>query len=392
MRILVLAYACEPHKGSEPAVGWMWCRLLARFGEVTVITRANNQDAIESASSIPEVSQLHFEYVDLPDWARKWKRGPRGTRLYYVLWQFAAMRRARFLLSKTRFDLAWHVTLANAWFGSTLCFLPTPYVFGPVSGGVPSCWRISLVGARGLFSEVSRSLARTLARQINPLARFSWTRAELILTNNDDTLRWLPRRHHSKSEVFPNVILDVETSSRRPIPGSTRKVLYAGYLLPLKGLSLALRTMTYLEGWRLDIYGDGPDRARLETIARASGVADRVRFLGWVPRERLFEAMTQEADVLLFPSLHDEVGWVVAEALAHGLPVVCLDRGGPKSLGGIAVKLGRFEETAQSLAQEVKRASLVSSPNWGLSSRFESLRSLVERRNLAPSALWRAGD
>jgi glycosyltransferase involved in cell wall biosynthesis len=248
---------------------------------------------------------------------------------------------------------------------------------------VPSCWRISLVGARGLFSEVSRSMARTLARQFNPLARLSWNRAELILTNNEDTLRWLPRRHHSKSEVFPNVILDIEASPPQPERGSTRRIVFAGYLLPLKGLSLALRAMTYLEGWDLDIYGDGPDRARLENFARAWGVADRVRFLGWVPRAKLFEVMTQEAEVLLFPSLHDEVGWVVAEALAHGLPVVCLNRGGPKSLGGIAVELGGFEETAQSLAHEVGRATLPSSLRWDLTSRFESLRSLLEQRNLS---------
>jgi glycosyltransferase involved in cell wall biosynthesis len=392
MRILLLAYACEPDKGSEPGVGWMWCRLLARFGDVTVITRANNQDVIESASSIPEAPQLRFEYVDLPEWARRWKRGRRGSRLYYVLWQFAAMRRARSLISKSRIDLAWHVTLANAWLGSTLCFLPIPSVFGPISGGVPSCWRISLVGARGLFPELFRSMARTLARQINPLARLSWNRAELILTNNEDTLRWLPRRHHNKSEVFPNVILDIEMSARRPERGSTRRIMYAGYLLPWKGVSLALRALTFLEGWRFDIYGDGPDRARLENIAHALNVADRVRFVGWVPREKLFEAMMQEAEVLLFPSSHDEVGWVAAEALAHGLPVVCLDRGGPKSLGGIAVELGRFEETADALAQEVERASLPSPPNWGLSSRFESLRSLLEHRNLFPSGLQGSGN
>src|SRR3954471_9943399 len=116
MRILVSAYACEPGKGSEPGVGWMWCRLLARFGEVTVITRANNRPSIEAASSIPEFSHLHFEYVDLPPWARRWKRGAKGARLYYVLWQFAALKRARRLVSDTKFDLAWHVTFANAWF------------------------------------------------------------------------------------------------------------------------------------------------------------------------------------------------------------------------------------------------------------------------------------
>ena len=35
-------------------------------------------------------------------------------------------------------------------------------------------------------------------------------------------------------------------------------------------------------------------------------------------------------DLFLFPSLHDSGGFVVLEALSHGLPVVCLDLGGQR--------------------------------------------------------------
>jgi len=47
MKVLVSAYACEPHKGSEPGVGWNWVKQIARFHEVWVITRANNKEKIE---------------------------------------------------------------------------------------------------------------------------------------------------------------------------------------------------------------------------------------------------------------------------------------------------------------------------------------------------------
>src|SRR6266511_2099308 len=119
VKILALAYACEPTKGSEPGAGWMWSRLLARLGETTVITRSNNRVLIESVlPSTPEAAHLSFEYVDLPRWARLWKRGQRGVRLYYVLWQLAALRRARRLQRAERFDLVWHLTLSNYWLGS----------------------------------------------------------------------------------------------------------------------------------------------------------------------------------------------------------------------------------------------------------------------------------
>jgi len=70
MRILAIAYACEPGKGSEPGVGWVWSRMLARLGETWVVTRANNRPAIEEAlSSLPPEERPRFVYVDLPAWA-----------------------------------------------------------------------------------------------------------------------------------------------------------------------------------------------------------------------------------------------------------------------------------------------------------------------------------
>jgi glycosyltransferase involved in cell wall biosynthesis len=132
--------------------------------------------------------------------------------------------------------------------------------------------------------------------------------------------------------------------------------LFAGQLLPLKGVSLALRTLVLLPSWTLTICGRGYDERRLRRISERLHVADRVRFLGWVSTHRLAELMRNESDVLLFPSIHDEGGWVVAEALASRLPVVCLDRGGPPVLGGTGVACTNVSQTAARLARAVLAA------------------------------------
>ncbi len=62
-------------------------------------------------------------------------------------------------------------------------------------------------------------------------------------------------------------------------------------------------------------------------------------------------------DVLLFPSIHDEGGFVVAEALAAGLPVVCLHRGGPPEIGGTGVIPTDVSRTVADLAQTVRDAA-----------------------------------
>jgi glycosyltransferase involved in cell wall biosynthesis len=51
----------------------------------------------------------------------------------------------------------------------------------------------------------------------------------------------------------------------------------------------------------------------------------------WLPQEKLFEQY-QTHDLLVYPSLHDSSGNAVLEALSFGLPVVCLDLGGPAQI------------------------------------------------------------
>lgn len=69
-------------------------------------------------------------------------------------------------------------------------------------------------------------------------------------------------------------------------------------------------------------------RAHLQALAASLGVGEFVEFVPGVPQDELFQRYSA-AHVFLFPSLHDSGGNVVLEALAAGLPVVCLDLGGP---------------------------------------------------------------
>jgi len=91
--------------------------------------------------------------------------------------------------------------------------------------------------------------------------------------------------------------------------------------------------MTAAEDWELVIYGDGPERARLADSIRRLGLSERVTLMGQRPRAEVRQAMV-DADVFFFPSMREAAGWVVAEALAVGCPVVCLNTGGPPLLVG----------------------------------------------------------
>ena len=337
MRIAVFAYACEPGEGSEPGVGWMWARMLTSLGDVWIVTRANNRAAIESEiDSVPEKDRLHFLYVDLPTWARFWKRGSRGLRLYYLMWQIAAYRKLRRLrIREGPFDIAWHVTLATIWLGSLAPLISNTFVYGPVGGGVnPPLRLLPSLGPKGIVYEAARVLVRSLGRLANPLARLAWRRADLILVQNPEAKRSVPKRHRSKCVVFPNVVLEEADTFIPQVTRAHRTALFAARLLPWKGGALAIRTIAEVPGWRLIICGRGPDEARLRKIADRYGVTDMVEFRGWLPREELLQLMSSGTPAFLLPSLHDEAGWAVVEAMSSGCPVVGLDVGGPAVLLG----------------------------------------------------------
>jgi hypothetical protein len=134
VRVLLIAYACEPERGSEPGVGWNLAIELANRHELWVLTRANNREVIEAASrdGLPEI---HWVYHDLPSWARWWKRGHRGVQLYYYLWQRSARRLVREIAVREGVELVHHVTFVKYWAPSAGPVAGKPFVWGPVGGG-----------------------------------------------------------------------------------------------------------------------------------------------------------------------------------------------------------------------------------------------------------------
>lgn len=109
-------------------------------------------------------------------------------------------------------------------------------------------------------------------------------------------------------------------------------VLFAGSLTERKAPDLLLESFCQAaaaeQRLRMHFAGDGPLRAQLELQATRLGVADKVRFHGFVEGEEL-DAAYLSSDLLVLPTrTHEGWGVVVQEALAAGVPVIATDRVG----------------------------------------------------------------
>jgi len=309
---------------------------IARFHEVWAITRANNRDSIERDLAKGPIPNVHWIYFDLPRWSCFWKKGTRGVHLYYYLWQVGAYLTGKHLHREVRFDLVHHIAFGNYWMPSFLSFLPAPFVWGPLGGGesAPRAFYESF-SLRGRVHERLRNIARWIGES-DPFVRFDARRAQIALAKAKETAERLQQlgagrvQLYSESGITEAEVTRPDILSRRD--DSLFRVVSIGHLLHWKGFHLGLmafadviKRFPSVEYW---IIGDGPERHNLECLARRFGMATKVRFWGNLPREDVLDKLL-ECDVLVHPSLHDSGGWVCLEAMSSGLPVICLDLGGP---------------------------------------------------------------
>jgi glycosyltransferase involved in cell wall biosynthesis len=333
MRILLSAYACEPNRGSEPEVGWQRARhMLAHADEVWVLTRANNKSVIE-ADHLSHAPGLHFIYYDLPRWALRLKKQAWFLPAYFILWQWGAYRVAAVLHRDKPFDRVYHVTFASMQCGSFMGRLGVPFVIGPIAGGERAPLRLRRgMPFRGQASELLRDVGILLQRY-SPLAHLAFAAAERIYVTTADSLRLVPSKWRSKTAVHLAIATDGQAARNesRQAPALPRFV-FAGRLLHWKGAHFAIRALAEVRRTvpeaTLTLVGSGPDEQWLRDVAEQCGVAEAVEFAGQLPREQLLGSL-QSYTALVFPSLHDSGGFVVLEALQRGVPVVCLDLGGP---------------------------------------------------------------
>lgn len=366
VRVLLSSYACEPGKGSEPGVGWKWVEGLAGRVDLAVITRANNRETIERdiAARLEEdpLRKVQFHYHDLSTSFLRLKRARLLPTLpYYLLWQWTASH--RFAHEADVSDVVHHLTFCTALCPGFWNHTKAARVIGPVAAPLVPESYLPLFGTYRWTQMLRNFITRHFSYL--PWLKKSFAGAVAVVPANSDMQNML----HGMGIDCEPVMLD--TGALQPVPRIERVVnyetcrfIYAGVLERRKGLELALRAFAEaLEGTtapniRFVILGKGPDSQRLKDLATALGIADRIDFIGAVPQVEVARRFA-DADVFVFASLRDASAGANLEAMAAGLPVLCLAHQGVADITdescAIRVPLGKIRETINRLATAMER-------------------------------------
>lgn len=194
---------------------------------------------------------------------------------------------------------------------SPYCLFPCGAAIARGGGGFPLRW----VSYRAKRREIA------LNRRFHRLVVASGYMREELLRNGFAAER---------IEIHPPVPRPAGAADRSNF-GPVNRIVYAGQIIRGKGVDVLLQALARVRSpFECVILGDGSQREECEALSRQLGLADKVRFAGFIPQSRVPE-FYRDASLAVMSSLWPEpFGATGLEAMRCGLPVVAFDAGGIK--------------------------------------------------------------
>lgn len=147
-------------------------------------------------------------------------------------------------------------------------------------------------------------------------------RADAIHVLFKDFVAWFPERLREKIVVVPNFVSPEIIAAARS-PRRDNLIIAVGRLAPVKQIETLIEAWAKIAprhpGWRVALYGDGPDAGRLQDLARRRDLTETVQFHSFT--DDIAEVYSR-ASILCHPALHEGFGLAVAESLTCGVPVI----------------------------------------------------------------------
>jgi len=370
-RVLIIAVACSPVRGSEGGVGWNRAIQSARFFDTCVVTRECDlsREILDYIKANGEIERLRF--VVVPDSKMGLFLENFGISFYlsYYLWQRRAFKVAKELNIQQPFDLV-HQTTYCGYREPGLCWkLPIPFVWGPFGGTQDLPWRfLTSLGFSGGLREAFRTTVNQFQLRFGRAARNAFRNSAAVIAANASVQKDCLKYFGVSPEVRLETGINRIATQPKPMLDTSRplRILWSGGLQPRKSLHLLLHALEQIPSElkvEVRILGHGSEMSRWMKLAKKLRVDDHTQFLGWLPHHEALQLLSW-ADVFVFTSLRETSGNVVLEALAEGLPVIVLDHQGVRDIVtedcGIKIPVTSPNVVAAALAKAI--AGLAKAP------------------------------
>jgi len=308
--------------GSEGYISYMLMRKLSERHKITFI-------ALTISSNIP----LRVPRIKVIE-TSKGKPKPTYSTIERLSFWVRIPRYATKILKEVDIDIIHHVapsfTCKHGFNPVALC-IKHPFVIGPVYQLGTYHSKEELYAWYGFkrFTTLDSCLHTLLSHLLLKFKAFEKTLKKcsvLVATTEKAKIAFSKFIEPEKIVIIPlGVDTDRFVPSITPVNESTIKILFAGALIKRKGVDYLLKAVSKLRKRgikiKLEIIGEGPQRAYLEELSRLLHINDRVTCLGNMSRQKLIKHY-QRCDIVAFPSLSDPFSSVPLEGMSCGKPVI----------------------------------------------------------------------
>jgi glycosyltransferase involved in cell wall biosynthesis len=333
--VLLIAFGCEPGRGSEAGIGWRHAIAIARTRPVWIVThprhRAPLEEGIDAWNQSGQGQPIHATYVNVPSPGDRLEHlGYFGFNLYYYAWIRVVAKRLQELHRRIGFNVSQHVSLVRWWMPSPAMSLVkhgVPFVWGPLGAGetMPRAFRGG-IGMKAHLTEWTRAIARDVFR-LDPALERCARLASFGVAEPGETvtrLQALGVGHIDRAMSQP-CDLDRMTDIK-PVPKGpgTFRIVSGGAAIYWKTLHLSIEAFARAFRGRASVeyvhVCGGNQLPKLRRLAERLGVADQVNLVGEIPHEETLR-WVKSADVYTVPAMRD-TGAHLLEALSCGTPCV----------------------------------------------------------------------
>ncbi len=334
LRILIVAYACSPYRGSEPGMGWCFVSEISKYHDVTVIVEEEKFKHEIDAYLKDTPTRIQFYFIKKVRHRRLRKLWPPSYYWFYQKWHIEAYKLAKKLHHKQSFDLFHQLNMVGFREPGYLWKIDAPFVWGPVGGfnQFPLQF-LGCIGFSGAIHYLGRNFINTLQQRFSSRPKLAAIKADTgLIAATSYTRDRIKHLWNLNSRVLCEVGAINSTSSvyTHRSHNEPLRITWSGLHIHRKALPLLLKALGLINkeiDFKLDVLGEGPLTSNWKSIAKKNGIDGRCLWHGWLAKEEAIDVLHQ-SHLFVITSLSDLTSTVTLEALSSGLPIICLDHCG----------------------------------------------------------------
>jgi len=208
---------------------------------------------------------------------------------------------------------------------------------GPVGAVVSKLFKVpnilTIIG--GDIYEPSKKLSPHNNIFLKPLVRWVLNNSTEIVAISNNTRENAEKYYNPTKKIrvipvgFKPLQFNKVNRDKLDLEGNKIYLISVGRMAPRKNFNTLLNAFSKVqnEATELLLIGDGPERKKLEELARNLNISKQVHFLGVVSEENKFQYLSA-ADIFVLTSVHEGFGIVYQEAMYCGLPIIAGNNGG----------------------------------------------------------------